>query len=68
MMVMSGSQPMTYVLCQVVLYSLLKENVEHTKRKVYSKTKGVFSLIFEDVMDDLTSFDVSSHKLIHGTN
>ena len=41
-MVMSCSQSMTPILCQVVSYSHLEENDEHGVREISSTTEYVF--------------------------
>jgi hypothetical protein len=48
MLVMSGSQPMNPLLCQVEPYPLLEENDEHTERKISLTTKFFPFSPFED--------------------
>ena len=50
-MVMSGSQPMTILLCQVVPYFYLEGNDEHKDREI-SSNKDVHHILIEYVSDD----------------
>ena len=52
MMVMSRSQPVTLVLCQVVPYLVLEGNEEHKERENYSINEDVPHPLIEDVLDD----------------
>lgn len=57
MMVMSGSQLMTLVLCQVVPYLPLEETGELKIKEIYSKNKDVPHFLIKDVTDDVSSSD-----------
>ena len=51
MMIMSGSQPMTHVLCQVMPCLHLEGNYEHKDREIFS-TKDVPHPFMEYVSND----------------
>ena len=54
-MVMSGSQPMTLVLCQLVPYPPLEKNDEHKVRNILSTMEDIPYLFIEDLMDNVSS-------------
>ena len=56
-MVMSSSQPMTLVLCQIVPYPHLDENHDYNFREISLLVYNIFCPPTKHIMDDASSFD-----------
>lgn len=63
MMVMSGSQPMTFVLCQVVSFPPLKENAWYRLREISSTTNETHCPQIQYILDDVSLCGENSDQM-----